>query len=261
MKKVLLIITAIIFMAAFAFGGYMLYRGINEYAQGDTLYDDITCFVKIPNPYPSVTPSPRPSESESKVKNSEDSHIAWPEVDFNALHEINSDIVGWLFCEDTEINYPVVQTDDNNYYLKHLFNRDYNANGCLFLDCRVSDDFSDSHSIIYGHNMDSGSMFSSLEGYKNQEYYDAHPQLLLVTPEANLQIKLFAGYVANVEDDAWQVDFSNEVEFDMWLSSATGRSTFKSNISPLATDRIITFSTCSYESDNPRFVVQGVVMN
>lgn len=257
MKKLLLKITAFVCVIAFAFGGYMLYLQMNEYTQGDKLYGDLTGFVDVPNP--KAAPTHRPTESGSDRAADGDSDIAWPQVDFDALHEINPDIVGWLFCEDTEINYPVVQTDDNDYYLKHLFNRDYNANGCLFLDYRVSGDFSDSHSIIYGHNMDSGSMFSSLEEYKNQEYYDAHPQLLLVTPEADLQIKLFVGYVASVDDNAWNVDFMNESEFDSWLSSTLGKSTFKSSISPSTTNRIITLSTCSYEFDNARFILLGVM--
>ena len=81
----------------------------------------------------------------------EESDIPWPQVDFDALAAINPHVVGWLYGEDTSIHYPVVQGEDNDYYLSHLFDGTTNPNGCLFLDCRGASDFSDNNSIIYGH--------------------------------------------------------------------------------------------------------------
>ena len=155
--------------------------------------------------------------------------------------------------------YPVVQGEDNSYYLKHLFDGTYNANGCLFLDSRVKNDFSEAYSIIYGHHMKNGTMFSSLDGYKRQEYYEAHPNLLLITPEQTYLLNLFSGYVASVEDHAWDISFQNELEFEEWLISATENSCFESHVCPSSTDRILTLSTCSYEFDNARFVILGIL--
>ena len=178
---------------------------------------------------------------------------------YEALHEVNSDIVGWIYLEGSEINYPIAQSGDNSYYLKHLFDKSSNSSGCIFLDCRNASDFTDKHSIVYGHHMKNGTMFSGLDSYKSQEYYDTHPQIMLLTPEQNYVIEIFAGYVASVEDDAWQVDFGSEDDFEEWIGQSIDRSCFAGSVAPAATDRIITLSTCSYEFNNARFVLLGVI--
>ncbi|MFR9200135.1 MAG: class B sortase [Candidatus Gastranaerophilaceae bacterium] len=251
MKRFALICMILFCAVIFVFGGYQLYLQLSEYAEGENTYSGLEDFVALPAPSETT---PKPMDEEEPIPS-----IAWPEVDFAELSAINPDIVGWLYCEDTVINYPVAQTDDNSYYLNHLFDGTYNANGCLFLGCRTGGDFSDPHSIIYGHHMKNGSMFSSLDGYKKQEYFDAHPQLLLVTPGSNFVIELFAGYVASVRDDAWQIQFSDEFAMEAWLEAAIEKSTFESGMAPLPADRIITLSTCSYEFSNARFVVHGIL--
>lgn len=256
MKKVLFVLLTAVFMGVFGVGGYHLYLYYSESAQSDEIYSGLTDYVQVPDP---TKKTPHPTGETDEDGEKMDSDIDWPEVDFQALREINPDIVGWLYCEDTVINYPVVQGSDNSYYLRHLFDGAYNANGCLFLDCRVNGDLSDAHSIIYGHHMKNGSMFSSLDGYKNQEYYEEHPQLLLVTPDANYVVELFAGYVASVEENAWTVGFTNEMEFEDWIVSAIEKSTFESSVTPLSSDRILTLSTCSYEFSDARFVVLGIL--
>ncbi len=120
-------------------------------------------------------------------------------------------------------------------------------------------DLSDRNSILYGHHMKDGSMFHSLMEYKSQEYYDEHPTVLFLTLEANYEVKIFAGYVASVDADAWTVDFSSGSEFEEWIQRAKERSCFTSEIAPAATDRILTLSTCSYVFNNARFVLLGVI--
>ena len=183
--------------------------------------------------------------------------ISWPNVDFEALSEINPDIVEWIYIEDTQINYPVVQGRDNQYYLKRLFDGKWNSAGCVFLDSHNEPDFSDRHSIIYGHHMKNGTMFSGLTEYKKQEFYEGHPTVLLMTSEQNIRVEIFAGYVASVEDNAWEIAMGSDVEFENWLEEAS--SCFKSEVAPAVTDRIVTLSTCSYEFDNARFVLLGVI--
>ena len=93
-----------------------------------------------------------------------------PAVDFESLRESGPDIIGWLNLPDTVINYPVTQTDDNEYYLHHLYDGTYNKVGCLFADYENKADFSDRNTIIYGHNMRDGSMFAVLNEYDEQSY-------------------------------------------------------------------------------------------
>lgn len=137
----------------------------------------------------------------------------WPEVDFEALREINPDLVGWIYIEGTEINYPVVQGADNQYYLKHLFTGEWNSSGCIFLGARNCTDLSDRNSILYGHHMKDGSMFHGLMEYKSQEYYDEHPTVLFLTPDANYEVKIFAGYVASVDADAWKLGKNRRIKY------------------------------------------------
>lgn len=95
-------------------------------------------------------------------------------VDFERLQEENKDIIAWLYCPDTEINYPVVQSKDNEYYLRRLLDGTWNIAGTLFMDYRNAADCSDLHTIIYGHNMKNNTMFGSLPKYSKQEYYEEH---------------------------------------------------------------------------------------
>lgn len=102
-------------------------------------------------------------------------------------------------------------------------------------------------------------MFSGLTQYKKQEFYQAHPTILLITPEQNIRVEIFAGYVANVKDDAWEIALELDTKFEAWLEAARSRSCFESDMIPAVTDRIVTLSTCSYEFDNARFVLLGIV--
>lgn len=249
-KKIFITILTLTFTEILIFSGYQIYKIISEYESGESTYEELEIFVSTP----SITSTPQnSSESEEKIEN------ACPEVDFEGLAAINPDIVGWIYSEGTPINYPVVQGADNSYYLKHLYTVEYNSAGSIFLDSRNSSDLSDRHTVIYGHHLKNGAMLSSLTGYKKQDYYEAHPTLYLMTPEKNYEIKVFAGYVASVKDDAWQLNFDSEESFQAWIGRAIERSTFSSNITPAVTDRIITLSTCSYEFDNARYVLVGIL--
>ena len=105
--------------------------------------------------------------------------------------------------------------------------------------------------------MKNGSMFAALKGYKKQDFFDSHKQGYLITENAVYRIDFFAGHVANVDEDAWQLDFSDSAEFDNWIKYLKESSAFKSDIEPKYGDKIFTLSTCSYEFDNARFVLSG----
>ena len=107
--------------------------------------------------------------------------------------------------------------------------------------------------------MKDGTMFSGLTKYKKQDYYEAHPEGLLITPERTYRIEFFAGYVASVEDSAWKVGFESDEDYGTWIKEAKKRSWFTSSLSPAVTDRVLTLSTCSYEFDNARFVLHAIV--
>lgn len=260
MKNKWILVTAIIlFAAVFAFAGWKLSEVQQEYRAGEDAYVGLEEYVALPVLMPESSGERQiANQSEEEPPSDEVDATVWPVVDFDALREVNPDIVGWIYLEGTKINYPVVQGTDNSYYLKHMFEGKRNSAGCIFLDSRNEDDFSDRHNIIYGHHMKSGTMFSDLDKYKKQEFYDNHPTILLMTPEKSYRIELISGYVASVEEDAWELGFT-QAGYETWLAETIERSCFKSTAIPEPEDCVVTLSTCSYEFDNARFVVVGIL--
>ena len=180
-----------------------------------------------------------------------------PEINFRALQEVNPDVIGWIYSPDTTINYPVVQGDDNAYYLKHLADRTENRNGCPFLDVQNRPDFTDDNSVIYGHHMQNGTMFAGISWYEDQSYYDEHPVMYLMTPSATYRIELFSGYITTMDSSAYMQNFGSVREHTDWLKEVSGRSDFRANLEISAYDRVITLSTCAYQFENARYVLHG----
>lgn len=214
-----------------------------------------------------VVTVPRETESTPQVESTDDTTseeeiprvIAPIQVDFESLRKENPDVIGWLYCADTKINYPVVQGEDNEYYLHRLLDGTSNASGTLFLDYRNEADLSDWNSVIYGHNMKNKTMFGSVTGYKKQAYYDEHPEMYLLTPERDYLIKLVAGVVTKSDSDVFNEFNPSDGERATLLQNWLDASTFVSQIEPNPNDRFITLSTCSYEYSNARFVLIGVI--
>jgi len=165
--------------------------------------------------------------------------------------------VAWLRCEGTIINYPVMQSGDNDYYLSHLPDGTANKMGSIFLDYRNSPDFTDKNSVIYGHHMKSGDMFTTLKHYNDQAFYEQHPVMSLVTADAEFEIVLFGGYIVDATTEMLPLYFRNATEFTDYLSEIMRRSVFSSNVEVGPDDRIVSLVTCSYEFDNARMLVAG----
>ena len=256
-KRWVLIFVIVACAAVFAFSGWKLLELQLEYKSGEDTYTGLEEYISIPTPTAPVTDSTSTPDQTDEV--TEEDTTIWPVVDFDALREVNSDIVAWIYLEDTTINYPVVQGDDNSYYLNHMFEGSWNSAGCIFLDSRNEENFSNRHSIIYGHHMKNDTMFSDLDYYKKQEFYDEHPVILLMTPDRNYKIEVFAGYVTDVSEDAWELNFT-DTQYAEWLTAAKEKSCFVSHVSPQVEDRVVTLSTCSYEFDGARFDVVGVLV-
>jgi len=241
------IILCCIFLAIAIYAAYNIIKIQSEYKKS------VDAYKKLDNYTIEQTTSETSGESEEEPVKEK----PYPDVDFAGLKSVNSDVIGWIYVPDTEINYPIVHTSDNDYYLDHLVDRTQNPAGAIFLDTRNPSDFSDLHSIIYGHHMKNGSMFAALKGYKKQDFFDGHKTGYLITQDAAYSIDFFAGHVANVEENAWQLDFDDAADFDNWIKSLKEISAFKSDIEPQYGDRVFTLSTCSYEFDDARFVLSG----
>ena len=157
------------------------------------------------------------------------------------------DLVAEIFHVKT--GYRIYQIKKMFYHPVHTF---------MLADSRVNPDLSDRHSVLYGHHMKNGTMFSDIAKYKDQTFYENHTTGMILTPTENYRIEFFAGYVAGADDEtAWKVTFATEDEYVDWLNETVGRSWFNSEVIPTAEDRVITLSTCSYEFNNARFVLIG----
>lgn len=252
-------IICVILIAVMAVSGYKIWSIMSEYKEGEDAYGELEQFVSIPSELPVIpsesgeeenpdgTPAPQATENLNQ----------FPVVDFQSLQQINPDVVAWIYIPGTHVNYPVVQGDDNDYYLNHLFNGKSNSAGAIFMDYRNESDFSDSHTIIYGHQMNNKTMFNDLRKFEDQSFYDSHAVGYLLTPDQNYLLQFFSGYVSSVDTNAWQLNFNEENTFSSWLTDLQSRSAFTSQVQLREEDRIITLSTCSSAFENARFVLHA----
>lgn len=233
MRKAIRALVWVLAILALCFAGYKLYGYFSESEDGQESVDKLKTIAI--------------AESGEKAPIS---------ADFEALQKENPDIIAWLYSEGTPINYPVVQAEDNNYYLRRLTDGSYNSNGTLFLDFRCRSDFSDFSSVIYGHRMKSKAMFGTLPEYAEQEYYDEHPVMYLLTPQADYKIELIAGFMTSSDSEAYDQPGS-ESQRQSFLDNAVNNSLFQSSFEYSTDDRFVCLSTCSYEYENARLMLVG----
>jgi sortase B len=179
------------------------------------------------------------------------------EIDGAALEEMNPDYSCWIFCPDSQIDYPVVHGEDNSFYLHRMFNGDYNSCGTLFMDYRNLPDFQDPNTLIYGHHMRNGSMFKSITYYAEQSYYEAHPFMLIVAPAEISVVAMFAGYTTDKRDHCYDIAISDEEDMRAFVAEAMEKSDFVSETVIEPGDRLVTLSTCAYAFENARYIAIG----
>ena len=176
------------------------------------------------------------------------------QVDFEALHQKNPDIIAWIYSPDTPINYPVAQAEDNSYYLRRLIDGTRNTAGTIFVDFRNAPDLSDRNTLVYGHNMKNNTMFGTLSEYRKQSYYDAHSTLWLLTPDAAYKLEPLSGFVTRADSDSYTL-FETQEELAAYLAEAVSQSGFRTDVDPDTVERIVTLSTCTYQGDDKRFIL------
>jgi len=259
-KQFLTGLLLVLFLFIAAASGYKAWQTFEVYREGDESYGNLADIVQssLP-PKSSVSPqSPTVMPDVEIPYRDMDVEIPYRGIDFATLQAINSDAVAWLYCPDTVIDYPIMQATDYDYYLDRLPDGTKNANGSLFLDYSHPSDFSGRLTIIYGHNMKSGQMFGSLGEYKKQAHFERYPYLYLYTENVNYRIELIYGCVVGA--GTWQEQaFTSEDNTDKLLAYAADNTTFTSNVEHAPSDQVIVLSTCSYEFDDARYVVVGVL--
>ena len=183
-RDVLLLLGILLFVAIFGFALYKLITIYAEYQQGEEAYEELEDFVE--------QPQDATKDSDGQTEKEPDKEKF--RVDFDGLKAVNPDVVAWIVIPGLDISYPVVQGEDNAYYLHHLFTRETNSSGSIFVDCHNRPDFMDQNTIIYGHNMKNGSMFGTLDTYQDAAFWEENPCFSIYVPGMVYESRIFSCY-------------------------------------------------------------------
>ena len=177
-------------------------------------------------------------------------------VDFTALKTQNPEVCGWVRLSDTAIDFPLVRTKDNDFYLNHLFNEKKNKIGTPFVDAGNTGDFTDRNTIIYGHALKSGAMFGSLWEYENPNYFTRHPKISLFLPDGRqLTLAVFACTRVEAARSAMPISFPTEAAFLSYIDDLHEGSAFSSSVRITSADRLVTFCVVLPEGAEGRLLV------
>lgn len=235
-KNTLLTILMVICALVFAVCAYFLYQELAVYKKGSSEYsawvDTAIVSEDKENPLRRV-------------------------IDFDTLSKTNPDVIGWIYIPGTVVDYPVVQTKDNDKYLNTLFSGEKNKAGAIFMDYRNKTDFSDDNTILYGHNMKNKSMFHVLVEYANQDFYNEHKSIYYYTVDGAYEMRIFSTFRVSATDIYTATTFGSKKE--EYLNTFTSRSSVQTDEKVSPDSKIVTLSTCTYEFDDARFVVQATV--
>lgn len=180
------------------------------------------------------------------------------EVEFNTLTEKNKDTVAFIHMENTNINYPIVQTTDNEFYLNHAFDKTKNDAGWVYLDYRNAKNFTSDNTVIYGHGRLDNTVFGSLKNALTKKWQQNQENFIIwiSTPTQNMIYQIFSIYTTPSESYYIQTDFSTVEEKQKWLDTMVKRNTSIANAGVTVDDKIITLSTCQNNAGG-RIVVQA----
>lgn len=229
MKKFFLNLLTIICIVTICISSFKIYTTLRDYKKADNVY----------------------SELRDTKNNSDNTTEATKD-----LSSINSDYQFWINVEGTNIDYPVVQGSDNDFYLNHDFNKNYLPAGSIFLDYR-NDFETDYNTVIYGHHMRNSTMFGQMEKFKKEDFFEKNKTITLTSKDDIYEYEIFAIGVYDADFGYNAVDFNDEDDFKIFLDKILSKSMYSRNIVN-SSDKIITLSTCSYEYDNARTAIFAV---
>ena len=254
-----------VFLASGALLVRDLARSAREDAANQVLVEEVREVREAVKRKPAaLPPSTQPSQPEEAPvqpelpKYAENGHL----IQYDALWKQNNDLAGWLYIEGTKLDYPVMYTpEDPEYYLHRGFYRDYAASGCLFIGPGSTPE--GSHAVVYGHHMKNGTMFGSLDQYQKESYYRDHPVIHFDTLTEEGSYEVLGVFYSRVYTDADEgvfryykyTDLAGEDAFNDYVRQVKAASLYDTGVEAVYGDRLLTLSTCSYHTENGRFVV------
>lgn len=243
-KEIIRRIILVIAIITLVVSGYKLFSIWNEYHKNAKTYDEVREY------------SPQSNSDEGTEDPVE--KYRFKQEDFDKLFNINNDFKGWITVPNTNVDYPIVQTTDNEYYLHHNFKKEYNEGGAIFIASENSNPFKDENTVIHGHHMRDGSMFASLEKYKDKSFLDSNNKIYITTKDNVYEYEIFSVYVIEANSNPYKINLSSGDEYVKYLNELKNSSMYQIDTPEFTKDdRIITLSTCSYEVEDGRLLVHG----
>ncbi|HKM33692.1 MAG TPA: class B sortase [Lachnospiraceae bacterium] len=202
--------------------------------------------------------------SETAVIHYDDQEIVVPDIldEYKTLYSLNKKLIGWIKIDDTYIDYPVLQTRNNEYYLDHNFDQEQDKNGSIFLDKDCSILPRSTNLIIYGHHMQSGRMFGQLVKYSSEDFYKEHKYIQFDTIYEKGTYEVMFVFRSQIFEESkiifkyYQfIEANSEIEFNSYMSEMTDMSLYETGATAEFGDQLLTLSTCDYFTDYGRFVV------
>ncbi|MBR7142205.1 MAG: sortase [Clostridia bacterium] len=184
-------------------------------------------------------------------------------TDIAALQRKNQDVVGWILIPGTSVSYPLMRGTDNAYYLKHTWLKEKSSAGSVYMDYRCAPTLEEFNTIVYGHHLKDGSMFSPLRQYREQAFGEAHPSVYVITQTEVKRYDVFAAYDTQVDDThSYRLGLKEEAGKQAYINYCLNHSVYSTGLTPLPTDRLLTLSTCPKGTGNDyktRLVVHAVL--
>ncbi len=174
----------------------------------------------------------------------------------DSLREVNPDVLGWIWIPGTNVDYPIMDGEDNEYYLEHTWDRKASIAGSIFLEQLNASDLSDFNTLFYGHRMNNGSMFGSLKYYNDEAYLNEHPYVYVLDGHGVHRYEIFSVYTAPVDGLTFVYGFRTEESMQEFLDYCVEKSEIDTGVIPTVDDRVLTLVTCTGRGYEARWVVQ-----
>lgn len=177
------------------------------------------------------------------------------DINFTELSRVNSDVVTWLIVDSTNINYPIVKTSDNDFYLNHNFNKINDSNGWTFMDYRNSGNMDDENTIFYGHNLMNKTSFGSISSIFTDKWYkNSNHSIVVVTANGRFTYKIFSVYYSDPDSSYLQTNYNDSEQYLEFLNTLKSKSKYNFKEELNANDKIITLSTCTDDNKGRKVV-------
>jgi sortase B len=266
------LVLGVIFVVVAVVAGIILVKQVSDRNKADRSFADLQDGINAGDDEPETTEDNITEEATEDIDILAELGIEIPEkmIDWDALHEECEDIYAWVYVPDTDVDYPVLQhPTDDSYYLNYNMDGSKGLPGCIYTEATyTAKDFSDIHTVIYGHNLKDGTMFSTLHNFENEELFNEDHYIFIYTEDYTFVYRIFAVYEYKAIHLLANFDYTNEYVYEDYLkgiySTSDPIANVRQDIEVTTENQILTLSTCTSGSnydENMRFLVTGVLLN